>query len=402
MITTKLTINGRYKLEEELGCGAFGVAYLARDTRMHSRPVVIKLPLDAEASTFDRDIKALARINHPGVVQIYDHGWTPEGQPFIVMQYLEGESLSSAMRRGGMELKRAARIVSQLGSALSAVHKAGVIHRDLKPENVMLRTHASGEEDATLIDFGVATVEESRAGRGERDTWAGTPLYMAPEQLRGRPVPASDVWSLGVVAYEMVTGRRPFSPDAVPALIDAPRAFAEPKTLRPELPRAAQDVILKALNYDPALRYARAYEMGEAFLSAVNAGEAPTLPPNGSSETLRQTTKPAAEPLKELLRRCRELFEPLDEFRRPDVLRAYLNNTGLTAAVRCVKHAEEVDFDRLLSCLLSAGRDYRGQSLIDLLAALAAHYRGQWQEQKCEALMASLKHALEPAAARGE
>jgi len=169
---------------------------------------------------------------------------------------------------------------------------------------------------------------------------------MAPEQLRGRPVPASDVWSLGVVAYEMVTGRRPFSPADVPALVYAPRPFTEPKALRPELPQVEQDVILKALNYDPARRYAPAHKMGEAFLSVIQADP---------------TTTPTAETLTEVLRRCQELFEPLDEFRRPDVLRAYLNRQGLTAAVRCVKHGEEVDFERLLYCLASAGREYPGQ-----------------------------------------
>src|SRR5579885_1163441 len=400
MLITKHKLNERYRFERELGRGAFGVAWLARDTTLLSRPVVIKLPLGAEAATFDRDIRALAEIDHPHVVKIYDHGWTSEGQPFFVMQYIAGESLSKAIGGRGMELKRAARIVGQLGSALSAVHEAGVIHRDVKPENVMLRTHASGEEYATLIDFGVATFQESRAGRGERETWAGTLPYMAPEQLRGRPVPASDEWSLGVVAYEMVTGRRPFSLADVPALVETPRAFTEPKALRPELPRAAQDVILKALNCDPAQRYAHAHEMGEAFLSAILFGPPPP-PPNGSSGLHSQMPR-APEPLKELLRRCRELFESLDEFRRPDVLRAYLHKEGLTAAARCVKHGEEIDFDRLLSCLSISGREYPGQSLVDLLAALTSHYRGQWQEQKCEALRVSLKYVLEPPAARGE
>jgi serine/threonine-protein kinase len=401
MLITKHKLNERYRFERELGRGAFGVAWLAHDTEFHSRLVVIKLPLGTEASIFDRDIKALASIDHPYVVKIYDHGWTSEGQLFFVMQYIEGESLRKAIGNCGMELKRAARVVSQLGSALSAVHAAGVIHRDLKPENVMLRTHASGEEYATLIDFGVATFQESRAGWGERDTWAGTPLYMAPEQLRGRPVPASDVWALGVITYEMVTGRRPFSPADVPALIDAPRPITEPKALRPELPRAAQDVILKALNYDPAQRYAYAHEMGEAFLSAVHADPPPPPPPGGSSGPRSQMPR-SPEPLKELLRRCRELFESLEEFRRPDVLRAYLHNEGLTAAERCVKHGEEIDFDRLLSCLSSAGGNYRGQSLIDLLTALAAHYEDDWRGQECEALVVGLKRALEPAATKGE
>ena len=394
MIITKPKVNERYRLKMELGRGSFGVAWLAHDTKLHSRLVVVKLPLDAEASIFDRDIKALARINHPNVVHIYDHGWTSEGDPFFVMQYVPGESLRKEVGGRGMELKRAARLISQLGSALSAVHRAGVVHRDIKPDNVMLQT-AGDEEFAIIIDFGIATIEESQAGRSERDTWPGTTLYMAPEQLRGRPIPASDVWALGVVAYEAVTGRRPYSPADIPLLINGPHPFIEPKTLRPELPPAAQEVILKALAYDPKLRYAQAREMGDAFWRAIL--DAPPSPPPPSGR--RTQSMPPAEPLQALLKRCRELFESLDEFRRPDVLRAYFNNRGLAGAVRCVKHGEEIDFDRLLSCLASSGREYPGQTLIEVLASLASHYNGQWQGQKCETLAAGLKQALAPPAA---
>lgn len=385
MIITKHKFGERYEVEGELGSGAFGVAYLARDRRMHSQKVVIKLLREANV----REIKALTLISHPHVVRVSEQGWTSEGYPFFVMQYVEGRRLRDVIQDGGMELGRAARIIRQLGSALSAVHDKGVIHRDLKPENVMLQT-SGNDEFAVIIDFGVATVKESQAGRPEQETWAGTPFYMAPEQLRGRPVPASDVWALGVVAYEMVTGRKPFAAADVLALAETPRAaaFTKPNELRPELPEAAQDVILKALDYDPALRYAHAHEMGDAFLRAVL--EAPTLTPEVSSDPRPQTPPHAAASLTELLQRCRELFEPLDEFRRPDVLRDYLNNKGLKAGMRCVRNAEDVDFDRLLFCLSSSGREYPGQLLIDLLASLASRYSGQWQEQEFEGLRSSL------------
>jgi serine/threonine-protein kinase len=386
MIITNSKLKGRYEVGEVLGSGASGVARLARDTLLN-RQVVVKLPREVDGATFEREINALARVNHHHVVHVYDHGWTSDGKPFFVMEYVKGQSLEDAIGGRGMELKRAAHIVSQLGTALTAVHREGVIHRDIKPENVMLHT-SGGDESAVIIDFGVATVEDTQEKPRERDTWAGTPRYMAPEQLRSRPVPASDVWALGVVAYEMVTGRKPFSPADALALKDAPRAFTKPKSLRHELPQAAQDVILKALSYDPDSRYTHAHEMGDAFLRAVLAGEAST-PPDGES-------------LKELLRRCLELFEPLEEFRRPDVLRAYLINKGPEAGARCVKHGEEVDFERLLFCLSRSGRDYPGQLLIDVLASLASHYKGDWQGQKCEALRAGLKRVLEPSDARGE
>ncbi len=293
MIITKPS--ERYEVERELARGAFGVAYLARDTLVYWRRVVIKILFEAEGRTFDdisneasfrtmfeRETMALARIDHPRVVHIYEYGWTPEGKPFIVMQYVEGKTLRAAMGERAMGPERAAHIVSQLGSALTAVHDAGVVHRDLKPENVMLQT-SYGDEFAILIDFGIAKVEVSRAGRSEQETWAGTPVYMAPEQLQGYPIPASDVWALGVVAYELVTGRRPFSAADILMLKDAP--VTEPRALCPALPKVAQAVILKALSYDPAQRHTHAHEMGQEFLRAVLEGDPPVSAPVPISES---------------------------------------------------------------------------------------------------------------------
>ena len=307
MIITKL--NERYVFERELGRGAFGVAYLARDKHIHLRHVVIKILFEAEGQTFDdasfrmmfeREIKALAGINHPYVVHIYDFGWTPEGQPFIAMQYVQGKTLRDVMDGRSMEPERVALIVSQLGSALTAVHNAGVIHRDLKPENVMLHL-SSGDELAILIDFGIAKVGVVRAGPPERETWAGTPFYMAPEQLQGHPVTASDVWALGVVAYELVTGRRPFSAADVIMLKDGPlpASFMESRASCFELSKAAQSVILKALSYDLDLRYTHAHEMGKEFLRAVTEG-GPLDPPSvpKSAAELRLNNLPLPGPSK--------------------------------------------------------------------------------------------------------
>ena len=387
----------RYEIERELGRGAFGVAYLARDTHLHSKPVVIKILLEAEGCNFDdasfrmrfdRESKALARINDPHVVHVYDHGWTPEGRPFIVMQFVEGKSLRDAMRGRAMELERAARIVNQLGSALSAVHDAGVVHRDIKPENVMLQS-AHDNEFAILIDFGVATVEDSRGRQHEQGTWAGTPLYMAPEQLRGQPIPASDVWALGVVAYELVTGRRPFWNADVLASSHESRAatITEPKALRPELPEAAQAVILRALSYDPDLRYTHAHEMGKAFLRAVLEGD---------------PTPPVSDLTTELLERCEELFTSFNEFRNPDSLRAFFYVADLRAAQKCIEWGGRLEFDQLLKCLRQRGGDYKGQALVDLLSVLASRYRDDYRGQECQRLADSLKRLFEQAHAAGK
>ena len=405
----KYKLNGRYEVEGELSRGPFGIVRLARDTYMCSRPVVIKtLPL-AEGETFDdpwfrrkfdEQIQALDRIQHPGVVRVYEYGWTPEGEPFFVMPYIEGACLSDVLRGGALELKRAARIVGQLGSVLTAAHDVGVIHRDLKPENVILQTFRD-VEFSILIDFGIATVGDLTSRRPTRETAVvGTLPYMSPEQLRGGPVPATDVWALGVVAYEMVTGRPPFDADDELTLGDMQRAGVGtmPRSLRPELPEAAQDVILKALSYDPAARYAHAHEMGDAFLRAVLVGDGqPPYPP----ELRHQTAPPAPESPRELLRRCLHLFELLDEFRSPAHLWPLFGDAGLGAYGHCVGRAAAVELNQLLDCLYRSGRDYRGQALLELLELLASHYKGQWQEQECEGLRSGLRQLFTQATAPG-
>ncbi len=381
-------LNERYEVERELGRGGFGVAYLARDIRFNRRSVVIKVLLEADASfrtMFERETGALASINHPHVVRVYDYGSTPEGQPFIVMQYIEGTTLRVAMRGQAMAPERAARIISQLGSALSAVHGAGVVHRDVKPENVMLQP-SYDDEFAILIDFGIAKVDVAREGRSERETLAGTPVYMAPEQRRGNPVPASDIWALGVVAYELVTGQRPFSAVDLAMPKDAP---VEPRTLCPALPKVAQAVILKALSYEPAQRYTHAHEMGQAFLRAVLEGDPPVPHP------LSDPPPPDSESPTELLRRCQELFKLFDEFRDPESLRAFFSIAELIAGQKCVALAARLELDQLLYCLYRSGRDYPGQALVDVLSVLASRYRDDFRGKQCELVGSSLRRLLE-------
>jgi serine/threonine protein kinase len=268
----------RYVIEKKLGAGGIGEVYLARDRQLHSKPVVVKVLLEESGrdewfkKKFRQEIEALARIDHPGVVGVLDAGDAPDGKPFLVMQYVKGRDLRSMINNEGMSFDQAATIIRQTAHALSAAHDQGVLHCDLKPENIMLQDLGEGEYQVKIVDFGIAKIRDSQVRTGAQETKvAGTVNYMAPEQAQGNPTKASDVFALGVIAYEMLTGRRPFSPMTPFHLIDAVRAGVNvnPKDLRPDLSAEAQEIILKALSFDESERYERARDFGELLAQSL-------------------------------------------------------------------------------------------------------------------------------------
>ncbi|MBZ5625144.1 MAG: serine/threonine protein kinase, partial [Acidobacteriia bacterium] len=269
-------LKNRYRVERELGRGGLGVVYLASDETLHGRPVVIKMPIDPTPSNpwlaekFAQEVKALALIDHPGVVGALDSGVAPDGRPFMVIQYIEGRSLHDAMLSGGVPLDFAARVLQQIGQALGAAHARGIWHRDLKPANIMLQSLDQGREVVRLIDFGIATIHEGPGGEvGTRV--AGTPLYMAPEQLEGRVSAASDIFAMGVIAHELVTGQRPFVANHHLQLHDLQKAgvAVKPSQLRPGLPVPAEKLILRALSFRPEDRPQSAADFGEELARAL-------------------------------------------------------------------------------------------------------------------------------------
>ncbi|HKX32815.1 MAG TPA: protein kinase [Blastocatellia bacterium] len=273
-------LGGRYLIEKELGHGGVCAVFLARDQKLHQTPVVIKVLLDIWQQTshrawlekkFKGEITALSRIDHPGVVRALDVGKLPDGRSYLVMQYVAGVSLREVMTPAGMELKRVARLLRQMGQAVTAAHQQGVIHRDLKPENIMLQ-RTDDEEYVKLIDFGIATVYEmADAGEGQTTKVIGTRNYVAPEQLRGKPLAASDVYALGVIAYEMITGRRPFDSVSIFQLyeLQSEGVKIKPCDLRPTLPEAAQAAVLKALSFAPQDRFSNAKDFVEVLGDAL-------------------------------------------------------------------------------------------------------------------------------------
>jgi len=280
------TLENRYYIESELGRGGVGIVYLARARRLHDKRVVVKVLLEKFLRDkwvlvkFQQEKEALARVDHPGVVGILDSGELPDHEPYIVMQYVEGESLRQAIEAepNGIDLERAAAIIKQISAALSVVHEQNIYHRDLKPENIMLQKLSRGAEQVKIVDFGIAKVKESIVARSTitAAVTAGTINYMSPEQLRGeRVAAASDIYSLGVIAYELVTGKRPFYPNTIAHLAEMQRegVRVKPSDLRRHLPEAAQNLILRALEFDPNQRYERAQDFGDALVAALTGGD---------------------------------------------------------------------------------------------------------------------------------
>jgi serine/threonine protein kinase len=278
-------VAGRYLIEEEIGVGGISSVYLARDLQVLGRKVVFKVLLeefqnnDDVKTKFRREAEALSRVEHPNIVLIYDRGDMEDDRPYLVLQYIKGTSLRDIIVPGGIELERAAHIIRSVAHALTAAHDAGVLHRDLKPENVMLQFFGGDDERVVVIDFGIARVKDSVIGQKTIvGSTPGTRDYMSPEQLTaGKLTPASDTYALGVIAYELVTGRKPFEPQTPFQLLEMQRAGVAdpPRELRPELPVPAEDAILAALSFEPEARLQRTRDFGNDFYRSITGATGP-------------------------------------------------------------------------------------------------------------------------------
>lgn len=305
-------LNGRYRLERSLGQGGMAVLYEARDLQVMSRSVVIKCLLTpsegAEWSLrkFRQEIEALARLRHPGIVEVLDQGSTSSGRPYFVMQLVEGLSLRERLNQGPVPLETAATLLRQLGHALTAAHDAGIVHRDLKPENVMLQSLGYDELQVRLIDFGLAHVEHSiSAPQASAAMLVGTLAYMAPEQLTGGAAsPQSDLYSLAVLACELVTGVPPHRPTSFFELLALQRRPPAklPGELRPELSPESERLLLAGLSCEPAQRPMRARDFTDALSLALQADHARyslphrgETPPSAEPKTTRPVGMPALE-----------------------------------------------------------------------------------------------------------
>jgi serine/threonine-protein kinase len=274
----------RYRIVGLLGRGGMGEVYRADDLRL-KQPVALKFLPDglsadgASLARFYREVSVARQISHRHVCRVYDVG-EYEGQHFISMEYVRGEELGSLLKRiGRLPQDKAVEIARQLAAGLAAVHEQGVLHRDLKPANIMVDERG----EVRVTDFGIAALAEEVSGR---EAMAGTPAYMSPEQLEGRAATTrSDIYSLGVVLYEIFTGKRAFAADSLPELLSLRRSDTQPSSpseLVAGLDPLIERVIFRCLERDPdkrpatALKVAAALPGGDPLAAALAAGETPS------------------------------------------------------------------------------------------------------------------------------
>lgn len=255
---------GRFELEREAGSGGTGAVYCARDHFSGDR-VALKLLHSTggshqEAERFSREAQLLAELCHPGIVSYVAHGTTSDGQCYLAMEWLEGEDLAQLLSRGPLSIDATLCIARRVAEALSVAHRRGVVHRDLKPTNLFV---VGGKLDQIkILDFGIARRALTMAAVTRSGMLVGTPAYMAPEQAHGtrQITPATDIFSLGCVLFECLSGRPPFIADHVAAVL-ARVLFDEPPSLieaRPDVPTAFEALILRMLSKDPQQRPANA------------------------------------------------------------------------------------------------------------------------------------------------
>jgi predicted Ser/Thr protein kinase len=284
-----------YRILEKLGEGAMGVVYKAEDAKLR-RAVALKFLLPGslagpeERARFLREAQAAAALRHPNICSVFEIDEV-EGRTFIVMEYVEGESLSDKLASGTLSLNEAARVVVQIAEALEHAHEKGVVHRDVKTANVMLTARG----DAVLTDFGLAKADFS-AKVTETGTTVGTAAYMSPEQARGKEVDQrTDIWSLGVVFYELITGTLPFKGEFAPATLYSilNEEPTPPRAIRAELPAELESAALRAIQKDPDKRFQSAREFGVAIARWMRAAEGEEHGAEAPGASLRRLRRPA-------------------------------------------------------------------------------------------------------------
>jgi len=294
-------LDGTYQLTELIGSGGMGTVWQARHLRLPKAVAVKVLRESIDASSeaflrFRREAEIASQLGHPHIVEALDFNTLADGSPYLVLEYLDGESLRGRLMRGPVPLAITVQLTRQIASALQAAHAKGVVHRDLKPENIFL-CHVEGEgvPHAKILDFGISKIHSARTQLTQEGTIFGTPYYMAPEQAAGRPSePSADQFALAAMVYEMLCGRTAFSGDnAVGVLYQVVHETPPPLASRaPQLPQGVVQAVERGMAKDPAARFpnvisfarelARAAGVEAATPAMGTAALAATLPPTAT------------------------------------------------------------------------------------------------------------------------
>jgi formylglycine-generating enzyme required for sulfatase activity len=385
---------GRYRITGTLGRGGFGVVLLAYDDEL-DRPVAIKVPhrervsRPEDAAAYLAEARVLAGLDHPHIVPVYDVGRTDEGLPFIVSKFIAGSDLAARLRAEPLALAEAVGLVAAIAEALHHAHLNGLVHRDIKPGNILLDTAGK----PYLTDFGLA-LRETDFGRTAG--LAGTPAYMSPEQARGeghRVDGRSDIFSLGAVFYELLTGRRPFRAEEMRQLLDliATTEVRPPRQVNDTIPREVERICLKALSKRAADRYTTARDLADDlrhFLASAStdetssvllgaapaaAGSAATPTPELASPTPARSDRVRFQVVPKGLRS----FDANDADFFLDLLPGPRDRGGLPESIRFWKtRIEETDAERTFPVGLLYGPSGCGKSSLvkaGLLPRLAGH-----------------------------
>lgn len=292
---------GGYEILDRIDQGGMATVYRARQTSMN-RTVALKiLPRhfmrdDTYLRRFEREVEIIAQLEHRNIVPVYDYG-EHDSQPFIAMRYMPAGSVNDLIESGPISMERALDIIQQVAPALDYAHTKNILHRDLKPSNILLDENG----DAYLTDFGIARIL-GMEGKGTTITTqgvVGTPSYMSPEQAQGKSMDArSDIYSLGVMLFEMLTGRRPFENDTPYgiAVMQVTTPPPSPRVINPQLTAAIEQVVLKSLKKKPENRYNTAVELAQTFKLAVERPDSvhDTEPRNISTQPALDATQPSA------------------------------------------------------------------------------------------------------------
>jgi hypothetical protein len=276
--------DGRYQILGEIGRGGMGIVYVAQDLRLPRRVALKSLPSDARESPvrlerLRREAWAAARVAHPAIATVYAFEELG-GEPFIVSEYVRGRTLRSELGTGAVEPRRAVAIAADIARALAAAHDQGVVHRDLKPENVLL----TDDGGLKVVDFGVAQLAlDDVPGLTQTGTWLGTPAYMAPEQSEAGGVDGrADIYSLGIVLAEMLTGRHPLRPPSSAGDSAAARPASRPEAPGGSIPGPLGAIVKRCVQLLPSERYGSARELLHD-LERLTAGGAPAQPARSSA-----------------------------------------------------------------------------------------------------------------------